>query len=59
MVMKLWLQKSFCLQIFITTSPNGNIFGMTFMKKLRWLKLDKNGHQGSQDIFQPKLHKAL
>ena len=29
---------------------------MNFMKKMRWLKLDKHGHEGSQEIFQLKLH---
>ena len=29
---------------------------MNFMKKMKWLELDKHGHQGSQEIFQLKLH---
>ena len=27
-----------------------------FYEKMRWMKLDKHGHQGSQAVFQPKLH---
>ena len=54
-IIKLWSQKSFFVYKFAlppnTTSPNSNALEWIIWRKMRWLKLDKHVHQGSQAFF--------
>ena len=53
--MKLWSQKKFFVHKFSLppniTFPNGNALDWNLWRKIRWLKLDKHGHQNSNRFF--------